>query len=204
MRTIKSIVNGVVFSLGLFAIIGGLIVGYMPAKYMLLPVDPVDVINAVTVPGAQKIIRYDVNGWNENIVQDAIFKEQKTLGGVGLTDWSIQAVYVIDNPNTPECKIVNPDITYKVNVTLPRWTDPRDGSFFMIWEWKNFLEKIADHEEHHVQIVLNNIDPVKHALETSSCENAQATFDAEIARIKQLQEDFDSQQKNLKLDPISL
>jgi predicted secreted Zn-dependent protease len=203
MRIIKNITKIVIGILGLIAIIGGLIVGYVPAKYLHLPVNP-EVVNSVIIPGAQKIIRYDVQGADEATLEKAMMAEQKTLGGVGDAEWNIQAVYKMDNPNTPECKIVNVTTTYMINVTLPRWTDPQDGSFFMNWEWNNFIRRVADHEEHHVQIVLNNIDPVKHAIETSSCENAQATFDAEIARIKQLQADFDTQQKNQKLDPINL
>jgi len=188
---------------GGIAIIIALIVCYLPIKYLPLPVDTKDV-NAVSIPGATEIDFYDVQGWNENILQNKMLVEQKTLGGVGITNWNIKVVYVMTNPNTPDCKIVSARATYTIKVTLPRWTDPRDGPVFMIWEWRNFLERVVVHEAHHVQIVIDNVNMVEQAVSTSNCENEEENFNAALDKVKQLQDDFDTEQKKVGQTPINL
>lgn len=113
--------------------------------------------------------------------------------GVGRTDWSIQWIYQTKNSGTPECKVVDVYVTYTAKVILPRWTDPQDGTYAMIWGWESYMQQIALHEGHHVKILLDNSDSVRQAIEASTCNTASAAGDNAIEKIKKMEEEYDKE-----------
>lgn len=184
----------VIVFLTLVLIIVSLIGTCVPVKYLPMKELNIDLtkVNQVSIPGAQTIDFYDIHGSSEKALQDAMFKEQESLGGVARTTWSVSYIYVAVNPGTPECAIKNVKVPYTVKVTMPRWTDPENGTVILIWFWESYLKRLSAHEGHHVQILLDHIDDVQTAIESSSCETASKNAEAAIAEITRLQVEYDA------------
>jgi predicted secreted Zn-dependent protease len=73
------------------------------------------------------------------------------------------------------CDLQQADVTYIIEVTLPRWKPPEGVDRALLDQWDFHLKALIIHEKGHVDYVVGHIPRIISAIHHATCETADAT-----------------------------
>lgn len=107
----------------------------------------------------------------------------------GWTNWQFNWTW--PGYGTSVCSLAEAEVTYGIEVTLPRWTPPSGTSDALKATWAKYSEALALHEKGHVDLVLKHSGSVAAAIKSGSCDTAEADARAALERIQRLNDSYD-------------
>ncbi|OQY41749.1 MAG: hypothetical protein B6242_16940 [Anaerolineaceae bacterium 4572_78] len=79
-----------------------------------------------------------------------------------------------------------------IYVVLPHWTPPEGTSPDLIEKWEYFIKKLIEHEQGHVDIIVQNFPLVENAIKQSSCSTANRNGRNMLKEIQRLNDEYDA------------
>lgn len=90
------------------------------------------------------------------------------------------------------CDLSKATVSYEIVVTFPRWTPPNDAPPELVTKWDRFTRGLAEHEQNHVDFVVDNYLTVLDAIRNATCRTADAAATSALEPIRQLDRDYDA------------
>ena len=159
-----------------------------PSETSITSIQEVNISNA-------EIIYYDITGTTESELRgqldalsplgDANFKGDAT------TNWRINWNW--PGYGTSDCDLTHAEVTYSIQVTMPRWSSPADADPQLVSKWNSYIEALALHEKGHVDFVVKNYKSVETVIQNASCETAEDAAQAALEPIRQMDIDNDAE-----------
>jgi predicted secreted Zn-dependent protease len=110
--------------------------------------------------------------------------------GDATTIWNIYWTW--DGYGTEDCDLETVKTTYDIQVTMPRWTPPKDASPELVEEWNRYILALTEHEQVHVDHVIAGIPGVINAIRNASCGTAESEAQAVLDDIRQKDDEYDA------------
>jgi predicted secreted Zn-dependent protease len=111
--------------------------------------------------------------------------------GDATTNWRINWGW--DGYGNSSCDLTTANVTYSIEVTMPRWQAPQDASPELITKWNNYIQALAEHEKGHVDNIVANYKSVEDAIKNATCDTAEAAAQAALDPIRQYDIDYDAE-----------
>ena len=176
------------------------LVFYVPIRYLGIPVDPD--FGVVHFSGAQ-VEYFDVFGDNGRALWQQVRQKGPNGGNAdAVTEWNMAWQFEKVTTGDGTCSTRNPKVTYTIKVIFPRWADPQRAPYALLKGWQDYINGIARHEQHHVNIVLENAGQVEQAILQAGCGNAEDAAQKAYDEIVLLQEQYDRETDNGRLEGI--
>jgi len=83
-------------------------------------------------------------------------------------------------------------VTDDIQVILPRWNPPADASPALVARWNEYVHRLAEHEQGHVDFVVASLPRVEAAIRAATCDTAEAAAQAALVPIRQHDVDYDA------------
>ena len=151
-------------------------------------IEEVDIANAT-------IIYYDISGNTENELRQQLDKLSPrgydNFKGDATTNWRINWTW--DGYGNSNCDLTSAEVTYSIEVTMPRWESPQDASPELITKWNNYIQALTEHEKGHVDFVVENYMSVETAIKNATCDTAESAAQAALLPIRQYDIDYDAE-----------
>ncbi len=146
----------------------------------------------VSIPRAT-VIYYDVLG----DTAQALRAELDARGPVGRDGKRWDAVcnwdYWWSWPGTESgCDLAAVSVTYRVQVTFPRWTPPAGASPDLMASWAAFVQALAEHELGHVDRAIAGVEWIAEAIRGADCGTANAAAHEAVARVQAENDAYDA------------
>jgi predicted secreted Zn-dependent protease len=90
------------------------------------------------------------------------------------------------------CDLSMATVSYEIVVTFPRWTPPDGTPPDLVAKWDSFTRDLAEHEQNHVDFVVDNYLSVLDAIRHATCQTADAAATSALEPIRQLDRDYDA------------
>ncbi len=158
-----------------------------PGLELVKSIEEVDIANAT-------FIYYDISGNTENELRQQLdslsprgydnFKADAT------TNWRINWSWTGYGNST--CDLTSAEVTYNIEVTMPRWESPQDASPELVTKWNSYIQALAEHEKGHVDFVVENYQFVETAIKNATCDTAESAAQDALLPIRQLDIDYDA------------
>ena len=177
-----------------------LLVFFIPVQDLGIPVDPN--FGAMKFSDAQ-VEYFDIYGADGQALWQQIRQKGPESGeGDAATEWSMRWTYSESTASDGTCTIQDPQVTYSITVVFPRWRDPQRAPYALLQGWQDYLNGIARHEQHHVDIVVENADRVKQAIIQAGCGKAKDAAQQAYEEIVFLQNQYDKETDHGRLEGI--
>jgi predicted secreted Zn-dependent protease len=89
------------------------------------------------------------------------------------------------------CRMGDATVMATVEVTFPRWAPPAGVARALIDDWIEYTRVLARHEQGHVDLAVDGAKEMQVALRRATCATADNVARTEMARINDLQEEYD-------------
>jgi predicted secreted Zn-dependent protease len=130
---------------------------------------------SIQIPDAT-IIYYDIEGASA----EGLRTQLNLLGPVGVdgykgdatTNWFIHWDW--PGYGTSDCDVTQAQISYEIEVILPRWKMPADAEPKLVGQWAKYMAALIEHETGHVEYVVRHSASVLDAIKHADCETAEA------------------------------
>jgi predicted secreted Zn-dependent protease len=86
---------------------------------------------------------------------------------------------------TTSCRLAQAEVTLKVTVSFPRWTQPKAAVAALAAAWARYSKALARHEKGHVDFAVARYPAVVRAIKRSTCANANRAAMAQLDRIRE-------------------
>jgi predicted secreted Zn-dependent protease len=90
------------------------------------------------------------------------------------------------------CDLSKATVSIEIVVTFPRWAPPNNAPRDLVAKWDRFTRDLADHEQNHVDFVVDNYLTVLDAIRNATCQTADAAATSALEPIRQLDRDYDA------------
>jgi len=110
--------------------------------------------------------------------------------GDATTNWYIRWDW--PGYGSSSCDLSKATVSFEIVVTFPRWTSPEDASTDLVAKWDRFTRDLAEHEQNHVDFVVDNYLSVLDAIRSATCDTADAAAASALEAIRQLDRDYDT------------
>lgn len=107
------------------------------------------------------------------------------------TDWYISWNW--PGYGTENCDLSAANVTYTINITMPRWIPPADASPELIAKWEKYIQNLTFHEKGHVDNVVNNYSSVNTAIQNASCLTAEAEAQKALVALREFDASYDNE-----------
>lgn len=154
----------------------------------------VDEDGRVTIPGAT-ITYYDISGATEEELRAQLDRKAPVgydgFKGDATTKWRVNWTWPGYGSGT--CTLSKAEVTYEVEVIMPRWRAPADADPALVSKWRRYVAGLAAHEKAHVDNVVQNHDEIDAAIEDASCADAEAEAQRALDELREFDVTFDEQ-----------
>ena len=129
---------------------------------------------SIQIPDA-RIIYYDIDGASAGQLRTQL----DLLGPLGIDGYKGDATtrwYIHwDWPGygTSDCDLIQAQISYEIEVVLPRWKMPAKADPGLMGQWAAYMEALIEHEKGHVEYVVRHSANVLDAIKYADCETAE-------------------------------
>jgi predicted secreted Zn-dependent protease len=147
-----------------------------------------------------KITYYDITGTTESELRNSIDSKRPKDPFDGnrpvdsYTDWYFSWNW--QGYGTDTCDLSTAVVAYKIKVKVPRWETPSDVSPELIAKWEEYMQKLALHEQGHVDNIVNNYLDVKTAIQGATCTTAEAAAQAMLVQLRKFDSSYDLETKH--------
>jgi predicted secreted Zn-dependent protease/uncharacterized protein YraI len=116
--------------------------------------------------------------------------------GVGRTDMEFGLNYVRHRDGS--CGATDSvTVTLKQTVLMPCWAPPPEAGAALVARWQEqMMDRIAVHEQRHVDINIGGRDTIEAAVRAASCENIEAEFSRAVELVTAQHTQFDADPAN--------
>ncbi len=140
------------------------------------------------------VVLYDIAGSTE----DELRAQLNALGPVAYdgykgdarTDWFINWSW--PGYGSLFCDLGASRVTYRVDVTLPRWAGEVTAAPPLGAKWSRYVQALVTHEQGHVDNVVNGFGSVVTAIKAANCLTAEGAAQAALAPIRKTDVDYDA------------
>lgn len=163
------------------------------------PVTSTNIISPTSVSQAYissaTIIYYDISGSSEIELRQQLDLLSPTgfdnFKGDSTTNWNIYWNW--GGYGTSTCDLNSAEVTYTVEVIMPRWTAPNNAPTELITKWNQYIKVLSEHEQGHVDFVVENYTIVEDAIKNATCDTAESVAQEALAVIRQHDIDYDAE-----------
>ena len=167
--------------------------GWMPGVERLTPALPAPTLATAEISGAT-VTYYDIRGSTVAELSAAMNESGPVAydgwKGAAATHWYISWEW--PGYGSADCRLDEADISYQLDVTLPRWKPPADVSPELVAEWNDYIRALAGHEQRHVDFVPEGAAQAGQAIRAATCETAEEAAQAAVETIRQRDRDYDA------------
>jgi predicted secreted Zn-dependent protease len=107
------------------------------------------------------------------------------------TDWYISWNW--PGYGTENCDLSAAEVSYRINIIMPRWIPPADASPELIVKWERYIRNLTFHEKGHVENVVNNYLTVKTAIQNASCLTAETEAQKALVALRKFDSNYDKE-----------
>ena len=90
-----------------------------------------------------------------------------------------------------DCHLSQATISYEIEVILPRWNPPENIEAEVIDRWAAYIQALVEHENGHVEYVVNHSSAVLDAIKSATCETAELAANGVLRSIRQHDIEYD-------------
>ena len=116
--------------------------------------------------------------------------------GVGRTDMEFGLNYVRYRDGSCGAA-ADAKVTLKQTVLMPCWAPPAEAGAALVARWQELMmDRIAVHEQRHVNINISGRDTIEAAVRAATCENVESEFSGAVAAVTAQHTLFDADPAN--------
>ena len=116
--------------------------------------------------------------------------------GVGRTDMEFGLNYVRYRDGSCGAA-ADAKVTLKQTVLMPCWAPPAEAGAALVARWQELMmDRIAVHEQRHVNINISGRDTIEAAVRAATCENVESEFSRAVAAVTAEHTLFDADPAN--------
>jgi len=154
-------------------------------------------VTSVDIPNAI-VSYYDIQGATEKELRDQLNRfgliGPDGYRGDAKTDWNIRWTW--KGYGTENCDLQTVTVTHDIQVTMPRWSPPRDAPTELVAKWGEYMLVLADHEKGHVDNVVEYLPLLVDTIQRATCLTAEAGAQEVLDKIRQYDLDYDSRTRH--------
>jgi predicted secreted Zn-dependent protease len=159
------------------------------------------VASATAVPTVQvsiehaQIIYYDVTGSTADQIRASMdrLRPKDPYDGNrpvdAYTDWYISWTW--PGYGTEDCDLSAATVSFRINVTLPRWKAPADASPELLGKWERYMQSLTSHEKGHVDNIVSQSPSVLTAIQNATCSTAEAAAQEALKPLREFDSNYD-------------
>lgn len=148
---------------------------------------------SIQIPAA-RIIYYDIDG----ATAEELRAQLDLFGPVGVdgykgdatTNWFIHWDW--PGYGMSDCDLTHAQVSYEVDVVLPRWRMPAEADPGLISQWAAYMDALVEHEKRHVEYVVRHSASVLDAIKHADCETAEQEANKILQAIREHDIEYDA------------